>query len=54
MNYAGSLSEKDWYSKGKRGGYLGVSNISNSYGLSDKAIEAIMKTSNYNKRKDYK
>lgn len=53
MQYAGNLKEKDWYSKGKYAGF-GLGKVSNSYGLSDKAIEAIMKNSNYNKRKDYK
>ena len=50
-NYAGNLSEKDWYSKAK---YMGGAMISNSYNLSNKAIETIMKNSNYNKRKDYR
>ena len=50
--YAGNLNEKDWYGKGQTVG-LGH-RVSNSYGLSDKAIEAIIKNSNYNKRKDYK
>lgn len=54
MQYAGNLKEKDWYSKGKYAGYGGGTVVSNSYGLSDKAIKEIIKNSNYNKRKDYK
>ena len=50
-NYAGNLSEKDWYSSRSK---VRNANVTNQYGLTDKAIEAIMKNSNYNKRKDYK
>jgi len=50
-NYAGNMNEKDWYSKSR---YAGGTMISNSYGLSNKAIETIMKNSNYKQRKDYK
>ena len=49
--YAGNLNEKDWYGTS---GNKKWHQVSNSYGLSDKAIEAIIKNSNYNKRKDYK
>ena len=48
--YAGNLKEKDWYGLS---GYR-RSHGSNSYGLSDKAIQTIIQNSNYNKRKDYK
>ena len=51
MNYAGDLSEKDWYGTT---GNKKWHQVSNSYGLSDKAIQAIMKNSNYNMRKDYR
>ena len=50
-NYAGNLKEKDWYGGG---GYWDKVKYGNSYGLSGKAIEAIIKNSNYNKRKDLK
>ena len=49
-NYAGNLSEKKWYNNNGKG----ISGIRNQYGLSNEAIETIMKNSNYNKRKDYK
>ena len=52
MNYAGNIKQSDWYS-GKSTG-LAYDRDYNMYGLSDKAIKAIMKNSNYNKRKDYK
>ena len=49
--YAGNLNEKDWYGTP---GYKKFHQVSNSYGLSDKAIQAIIKNSNYNTRKDYR
>ena len=50
-NYAGNLKEKDWYGNKN---YRLNRGYQNSYGLSEAAIKAIMKNSNYNKRKDYK
>lgn len=51
--YAGNLSEKDWYGTNKNYGMM-KAGAGNSYGLSNLAIQAIMKNSNYNKRKDYR
>lgn len=48
MNYAGNIKQKDLYKQYAGGKYK------SGQGLSDKAIEAIIKNSNYNKRKDYK
>ena len=48
MNYAGNIKQKDLYKQ-----YAG-DKYKSGQGLSDKAIEAIIKNSNYNTRKDYK
>ncbi len=52
--YAGNLNEKDWFagSNGWQSYRMRGSGVT-SQGLSDKAIKAIIKNSNYNKRKDY-
>lgn len=53
--YAGNLNEKDWYTKGNGGqSYRLATSGVTSQGLSQKALNAIIKNSNYNKRKDYK
>ena len=53
--YAGNLKEKDWYTNGNgMQTYRMMQSGVTSQGLSQKALNAIIKNSNYNKRKDYK
>lgn len=57
MNYAGNIKQSDWYSSGYIG-YKQSRGMRNdgvtSQGLSQKALDAIIKNSNYNTRKNYK